>query len=144
MAFVNAVAGGVRSRSGRRGVCAVKMGMDVAPREFKDNLSQLPSVDGVSVLELFAIGSQARRRQDLDARIYNQEGQIGSLKVYVALLKKYKAIDNQAAEEGLRLYAEKVAEADENPGKHPNIDRLKEVIATNVTLIGKVDGKYIS
>ena len=34
-----------------------------------------------------------------------------------------------AAEEGLRLYAEHSADARAHPGKHPNIDRLFDIIA---------------
>ena len=43
---------------------------------------------------------------------------------------QHGAINGAAAEQGLEIFAEHTADARTNPGKHPNIDRLLEVIAS--------------
>ncbi|MDP2786164.1 MAG: DUF2322 family protein [Sulfurimicrobium sp.] len=94
---------------------------------FAENLAQLESIDAFSKLELFdAAGNMV-------ARIENQPGSQGSLKVYRHLAEKWGAINPAAAEEGLRLYAEHSGDARRNPGKHPNIDRLFEIIHSGTT-----------
>ena len=40
----------------------------------------------------------------------------------------FGSINVEAAIEGLSLYAEHTADAEDHPGKHPNIDRLFQVI----------------
>ena len=62
------------------------------------------------------------------------EGQAGSLAVYHHLYLKHGKIDAAAAQEGLELYAEHAEDAELNPGKHPNIDRLYDVIAEDSSL----------
>lgn len=89
---------------------------------FAENLARLESIDAYAKLELFDAAG------NLVARIENQPGSQGSLKVYRHLLEKWGAIDPAAAEEGLRLYAEHAGDARRNPGKHPNIDRLFDII----------------
>jgi len=94
---------------------------------FAENLARLESIDAFAKLELFdAAGNMV-------ARIENKAGSQGSLKVYRHLAEKWGAIDPAAAEEGLRLYAEHTGDARRNPGKHPNIDRLFEIIASGAT-----------
>ena len=44
--------------------------------------------------------------------------------MYTALADKHGAINEDAAKEGLEIYAEHTADAVAHPGKHPNIDRL--------------------
>lgn len=91
---------------------------------FAEILASLESADHLTQLEISnPDGSPA-------AIIENKPGSQGSLKLYHHLWKKYGAIDRQAAEEGLALYAEHTADARSNPGKHPNIDRLFDVIET--------------
>lgn len=91
---------------------------------FADNLKQLPSIAHLAELQLIdAAGAVA-------ATIANQPGKAGSLAVYHALAVKHGGISVAAAEEGLELFAEHTADARANPGKHPNIDRLLEVIAS--------------
>ena len=91
---------------------------------FADNLKQLPSIAQLVALELIdAAGAVA-------ATIENKPGKAGSLAVYHALAAKHGGINVAAAEEGLELFAEHTADARANPGKHPNIDRLLEVIAS--------------
>jgi hypothetical protein len=58
------------------------------------------------------------------ATIENKPGQTGSLAVYNHLGQIYGAITAEAARKGLELYAEHTEDARQNPGKHPNIDRL--------------------
>jgi hypothetical protein len=91
---------------------------------FADNLKQLPSVAQLAELQLIdASGALA-------ATIENKPGKAGSLAVYHALAARHGSLDVAAAEEGLELFAEHTVDARANPGKHPNIDRLLEVIAS--------------
>lgn len=91
---------------------------------FADNLKQLPSIAQLAALELIdAAGAVA-------ATIENKPGKAGSLAVYHALAARHGRIDAAAAQQGLELFAEHTADARANPGKHPNIDRLLEVIAS--------------
>ena len=91
---------------------------------FADNLKQLPSVSQLAELQLIdASGALA-------ATIENKPGKAGSLAVYNALAARHGSINVAAAEEGLEIFAEHTVDARANPGKHPNIDRLLEVIAS--------------
>ncbi|TJZ73172.1 DUF2322 family protein [Chitiniphilus eburneus] len=85
--------------------------------KFSDQLATLPAIDHLSALELLDGDTTV-------ARIENKPGQAGSLRVYHALYQEFGALDAIAADRGLRLYAEHTADAEANPGKHPNIDRL--------------------
>jgi hypothetical protein len=58
--------------------------------------------------------------------------------VYSYLLQKYGDINAGAAGEGLQLYAEHTEDAKENPGKHPNIDRLLTLVLTGSFYTGRV------
>ena len=91
---------------------------------FADNLKQLPAISHLASLQLLdASGAVV-------ATIENKPGKAGSLAVYAALAAKYGSITVAAAQEGIELFAEHTADARANPGKHPNIDRLFEVIAS--------------
>lgn len=94
---------------------------------FAENIAQLKSIDAFAKLELFDAAG------NLVARIENQPGSQGSLKVYRHLAEKWGALNPAAAEEGLQLYAEHSEDARLNPGKHPNIDRLFEIIKSGAT-----------
>ena len=48
--------------------------------------------------------------------------------------KNFKEINLAAAQKGLDLFSEHTAEAKKNPGSHPNIDRLINIVKTNGTL----------
>lgn len=91
---------------------------------FADNLKQLPAVAHLAALQLLDGQGQVA------ATIENKPGQAGSLAVYAALAAKHGSINPAAAQEGLEIYAEHTADAQAHPGKHPNIDRLIQVIAT--------------
>lgn len=91
---------------------------------FADNLRQLPDIAHLSALQLIdAAGNVA-------ATIENKPGKAGSLAVYNALAARHGRIHVAAAQEGLALFAEHTEAARQQPGSHPNIDRLFEVIAT--------------
>lgn len=91
---------------------------------FADNLKQLPSISQLSALEL------RNASGDLVATIENKPGKAGSLAVYHALAAQHGSINVAAAEHGLELFAEHTTDARTHPGKHPNIDRLMDVVAT--------------
>ncbi len=98
---------------------------------FADNLKALPPVAHLAALELLdAAGAVV-------ARIENKPGQAGSLAVYAALAAKHGAINVAAAQEALQIYAEHTADAQANPGKHPNIDRLIELVRSGQSLTAR-------
>lgn len=98
---------------------------------FADNLKQLPGVSHLAALQLFnATGEQV-------ASIEHKPGQVGSLTLYNHLAQFYGAITPEAASKGLELYAEHTEDARTNPGKHPNIDRLLQIVASAQTLTVK-------
>ena len=92
-------------------------------QKFSDNLLALDSADHVKRIELFDEKSQPA------GQIENKPGTQGSIKVYHHLFKIYGEINSDAAVEGLALYAEHTEDAENHPGKHPNIDRLITLIA---------------
>lgn len=85
---------------------------------FADNLKQLPRISHLTAIQL--LDSQGA----VAATIENKPGQTGSLSIYNHLGQIYGAITVEAARKGLELYAEHTEDARQNPGKHPNIDRL--------------------
>lgn len=90
---------------------------------FAENLAKLPKVDKIQKLQLYG-GTHS----ELLGEIENKPGQSGSVAVYYHLGVKYGAISPKAAREGLELYAEHTDDARAHPGKHPNIDRLFQII----------------
>lgn len=89
---------------------------------FAENLAGLPSAEHLSHIEIAASDGGV-------ATIENKPGSQGSLKVYAYLAGKYTALTPEAADEGLALFAEHTLDAQKNPGKHPNIDRLLAIKA---------------
>jgi hypothetical protein len=90
---------------------------------FKDNLAQLPAIDGIARIDL--VGANG----DVVASIENQPGKQGSLAVYHYLKQAFGALDAKAAEHGLAVFAEHTADARNRPGAHPNVDRLLAIVA---------------
>lgn len=90
---------------------------------FKENLQQLPPVDGVQRIDL------VDATENVVASIENQPGKQGSLAVYQYLKQSFDILDEKAAEHGLTVFAEHTADARNRPGAHPNIDRLLEIAA---------------
>lgn len=95
---------------------------------FKDNLQQLPSIDGVQRIDLVD-GNGA-----VVASIPNEPGKQGSLAVYQYLKQAFGTLDAQAAEHGLAIFGEHTADARNRPGAHPNIDRLLAIVAGDAPL----------
>ena len=95
---------------------------------FKENLQQLPAVDGVQRIDLLDAAG------NLVASIENQPGKQGSLAVYQYLHQAFGALDGKAAEHGLAVFAEHTADARNRPGAHPNVDRLLEIAAGGAPL----------
>ncbi|WP_022683841.1 DUF2322 family protein [Sphingobium bisphenolivorans] len=95
---------------------------------FKDHLQQLPSIDGVQRIDL--LDAQGA----IVASIENQPGKQGSLAVYHYLKQVFGRLDAAAAEHGLAVFAEHVADARNRPGAHPNVDRLLAIAAGGVPL----------
>ena len=95
---------------------------------FKDNLQQLPSIEGVQRIDLID-GSGA-----VVACIENQPGKQGSLAVYQYLEQAFGTLNAKAAEHGLAVFAEHTADARNRPGAHPNIDRLLAIVAGGAPL----------
>lgn len=85
---------------------------------FKQNLAQLPSIDGIARIELL------NPTGEVVATIENQPGKQGSLAVYQYLKQTFTELNVAAAEHGMAVFAEHTADASAHPGAHPNIDRL--------------------
>lgn len=100
-------------------------------KTFNENLAGMPGIEGVARLEL-------SKGDTLVATIENKAGSQGSLRVYRYLADKHGAITPLAAQEGIALYAEHTEDAYKNPGKHPNIDRLIDLVNNNATLSARV------
>ena len=91
-------------------------------QKFSDILLTLDKADDVKRIELFhPDGSPA-------GVIENKPGSQGSVRVYSHLFKMFGEISLDAAVEGLSLYAEHTEDAENCPGKHPNVDRLINVL----------------
>lgn len=91
----------------------------------------LTSLDNAEHIRQISLTDKAGQPVGL---IENKPGSQGSIKVYHHLWKKYGSISVEAASDGLVLYAEHTVDAEKNPGKHPNIDRLFAVINNNQPL----------
>lgn len=90
---------------------------------FKENLENLKqNTDNLAALKFFGDGYEP------DFVIENKEGTAGSLKVYYEVAVDFGGLSPKAAEKALELFAEHVEAAKAEPGKHPNIDRLFEII----------------
>jgi hypothetical protein len=88
---------------------------------FKDNLAQLPAIDGIARIDL------VDGNGTVVASIENVPGKQGSLAVYNYLRETFGQLDAKAAEHGLAVFGEHTADARNRPGAHPNVDRLLEV-----------------
>lgn len=91
-------------------------------QKFSDVLQGLDSAEDVQRIELFHVDGTSAGVID------NKPGTQGSLKVYNHLYKMFGSINLDAAVEGLALYAEHTGDAENCPGKHPNIDKLLNVL----------------
>lgn len=95
---------------------------------FQDNLATLPAIDHLSGLNV------CDQLGDTIHHIPAAPGKLGSLKLYNALAQEFDGLlTAEAAERGLLLFAEHVADAQAHPGKHPNIDLLLQVQSDDLT-----------
>ncbi|SIT42280.1 conserved hypothetical protein [Paraburkholderia ribeironis] len=95
---------------------------------FKENLAQMPGIDGIARIDLID-GKGA-----VVASIENKPGKQGSLAVYNYLRQVFGTLDAKAAEYGLALFAEHTADARTRPGAHPNVDHLLAIAAGDEVL----------
>ena len=95
---------------------------------FKENLQNLPSIDGIEKIELLDADGT------VSATIENQPGKQGSLAVYQHLGASFDLLDAEAAAHGLKVFAEHTEDAKNRPGAHPNIDRLFEIAGGSAPL----------
>tara|TARA_Y100000310_G_scaffold338650_1_gene428908 strand:- start:1303 stop:1641 length:339 start_codon:yes stop_codon:yes gene_type:complete len=94
--------------------------MDI--KSFQEVLAGLDPVDDLDGLDLSVDGENV-------GKIPNSPGKTGSLAVYAHLVgHKDGVIGTKEAAYGLELFAEHTKDAEMHPGKHPNIDRLREII----------------
>ena len=100
-------------------------------QNFNDILKTLNSADHVKEIELYT-GSK------LLGSIESKPGKLGSIKVYNHLFETFGEINPNAAKNGLTLFSEHTEDAQNNPGKHPNIDILLNVINSETTLRIKI------
>jgi hypothetical protein len=97
-------------------------------KKFSDFLAEIETTDQIQKIELMNPAGE------VVGLIENKPGSQGSVRVFNHLFKKWGSITKDAAKDGLKIYAEHTADAEENPGKHPNIDRLFNVIETGEVL----------
>lgn len=97
-------------------------------KKFSDFLAELETTDQIQKIELMNPAGE------VVGLIENKPGSQGSVRVFNHMFKKWGSITKDAAKDGLKIYAEHTADAEENPGKHPNIDRLLNVIETGEVL----------
>ncbi|MDD4979170.1 MAG: DUF2322 family protein [Gallionella sp.] len=102
-------------------------------QKFSDILPTLAPADGVQRISL----SHADGRNA--GVIENKPGSQGSIRVYHHLQQKWGTLGSEAAQEGLAIYAEHTEDAKLNPSKHPNIDRLFEIIKSQQALNIKIE-----
>ena len=88
---------------------------------FSEILTVLPAIEQIIRLELVD-------KNGVVTLLENQPGKAGSVAVYNALLQEFGLLNSAAAKKGLKLYAEHTEDARAHPGKHPNIDRLFDLI----------------
>ena len=101
-------------------------------KNFNGILAKLPNINNIKEIKLFnAHGFES-------GAILNKPGMQGSVKLYNHLFLVFGELNTNAAIEGLKLYCEHVEDAKNNPGKHPNIDRLLDIIKTKKTLKIKI------
>lgn len=115
---------GIRARRRSPGTGFHGRTRNLSTMTFADNLAALPAIDHLAAIEVL----------DADGTVVdtveNKPGKSGSVKVYNHLAQVYGALTPEAASAGLTIFAEHTEDARANPGKHPNVDRLEQVLAS--------------
>jgi len=106
-------------------------------QKFSDVLLTLDDASHVQRIELY------NSDDSLAGVIENKPGSQGSLKIYYHLFRMYGEISLDAAVEGLSLFAEHTEDAENCPGKHPNVDRLLNILEDEKPLKVKVSENVI-
>lgn len=101
-------------------------------QKFSDVLLSLDDASHVQRIELY------KKDGTPAGVIENKPGSQGSVKVYHHLARMYGEISLDAAVEGLSLYSEHTEDAENCPGKHPNIDRLLNILEDEEPLTVKI------
>ena len=101
-------------------------------QKFKDILETLDDASHVKKIQLFD------KEKNLISTIESKLGTLGSIRVYHHLWKTFGMIDINAAIEGVDLYSEHAENAQDSPGRHPNIDILMNVIENEEVLSVKI------
>ncbi|KAG2488404.1 hypothetical protein HYH03_013088 [Edaphochlamys debaryana] len=92
----------------------------VVAHGLKENVAKLAPIDDIARVRIPA----------LNWSVENVEGKKASVAIYAHLAAAHGGkLNVAAAQEGLRLYDEVVADARQRPGAHPNIDLLFKVEA---------------
>ena len=97
--------------------------------KFKDYLATFPEISHLSGLDVLDNGKVIHSIPAI-------EGKLGSLKLYNALSALFAGqLTAESAQQGLVWFAEHLEDAKGNPGKHPNIDLLLQVVKENKNLV---------
>lgn len=93
---------------------------------FKSILATLPDIEHLTGLNIVD-------GEHIICHIPVIAGKLGSLRVYNALAQQFDGkLDRISAQKGLQMFAEHTADAEQHPGKHPNIDLLLRVVNENL------------
>lgn len=108
--------------SGHTGPFARARGATLRCRGLKENIAKLAPVDGITSIQIVDPSGADPHM------IMPVPGKMASVSIYAHLEGKYNGIlGTAAADEGLEIYSEVVADAMARPGAHPNIDILLKV-----------------
>ena len=100
--------------------------------KFEKFLVSLNDSSYINKIELY------NQKNKLVGTIEQKKGSEGSIRIYSHLFENFGEINFDAATEGLNIYSEYTEDARNNPGKHPNIDRLLSIIITKEVLTVKI------
>lgn len=100
--------------------------------KFSEVLETLEPADHLQSIEFYDIAGK------LADKLISKPGTKGSMKVYQHLFNTFGRLNEDAAIEGLALFCEHTEEAEMNPGKHPNIDRLFEILENDAPMTMKL------
>ena len=101
-------------------------------QKFKDTLEKFEDASHVKKIIL------SNKSGEIVGSINNIPGSLGSIKLYQHLYLNFGELSIDAALKGIELYSEHSKEAKNYPGKHPNIDRLLDIIENEKNLKIKI------